>query len=189
MRCLFQELDDRDAILCVAKDQVEILKPCCPESAIGTRALRGHSYLVLMGTAPNSAIIMAHLGSSQPRIYTSSIGAEVAEDCTSESNRDEHYMSLVWRAALLFVKEPDLFQHPVACLIIGPHQRCGASLSPLADRAVGVLKHLRVNTTVSFCEESWPEIVGISTGGRTVVAVRHGDGPSEIYTGDRLVFP
>jgi hypothetical protein len=188
MRCLFQELDDRDAILCVAKDQAEVLKPRCPQSAIGARGRHGHSYLVLMGTAPDSAIIMAHLDSSQPRKHTPSIDAGVTEDCTSESGRDEHSMSLVRRVALLFVREPDLFRLPVACLIMNPHQRCEVSLSPLADRTVAVLKHLRVDTTVSFYEESWPEVVGISSDGYTVVAVRHGDGSSEIYAGNRLIF-
>jgi hypothetical protein len=141
MRCLFQELDDRDAILCVAKDQAEVLKPRCPQSAIGARGRHGHSYLVLMGTAPDSAIIMAHLDSSQPRKHTPSIDAGVAEDCAS-----------VRRVALLFVRESDLFRLPVACLIMNPHQRCEVSLSPLADRTVAVLKHLRVDTTVSFYE-------------------------------------
>lgn len=91
MTSLFLELDGRDDILDVVKDQVKVLEPTSRQSASGARGLCGRSCLVLMGTAPGSAIISANLDSSEPYTCTPGIDAGVVQDYAPNLGGDEHY--------------------------------------------------------------------------------------------------
>ena len=59
-RPVFEELDNQGAILDVPRDRVLILRPQDSKPAVGTQRFDGHACLVLMGTGPRSAVIMAH---------------------------------------------------------------------------------------------------------------------------------
>jgi hypothetical protein len=58
---IFHKLEGEGAILSVARNRVEVLRPQDTGLAIGIRNLDGYSCLMLMGTSPKSAIMMAHI--------------------------------------------------------------------------------------------------------------------------------
>lgn len=165
---IFHELDGRGAILSVARDRVEVLRPQDTHLAIGVRDLDGYSCLILMGTSPKSAIITAHI---------------------SVLDGEEHYMSLLRLMVSIFVKEQHLFQLPLAWGIFSHHHKDGFPFNHLAERTLRVFQHLHVKLHISHYDLYDQAEAHSSPGRHTVVAVRHEAELPEMYIEDRLVYP
>lgn len=168
MESIFHTLEGRGAIVSVARDRVEVLRPQDTQLAIGVRDLDGYSCLVLTGTSPKSAIIMAHI---------------------SALDGEGHYMSFLRLMVSIFMKEQDLFQLPLAWGIFSHHHKDGFPLNHLAERTLRVFQHLRVKLQISHYDLHDQVEAHSSPGRHTVVAVRHEAELPEMYIEDRLVYP
>jgi hypothetical protein len=185
---IFQRLNERGAILDVAMDRVEILRPQDSQYAIGARDLNRCSCLVLMGTGPMSAIIMACINRFSSRDHTSEDGPGSDTRIHTTSSDDVHYMSLLRGAIGMLIKEPELFQLPLTWVIFGQYEG-DIQLENLKEKTSKVFKHLSVKLEMSLYEAYHPGATQSSTDRSTVVAVRHEAEAPEIYVEDRLVHP
>lgn len=167
-KSIFHTLEGRGAIVSVARDRVEVLRPQDTQLAIGVRDLDGYSCLVLMGTSPKSAIITAHI---------------------SASDGEEHYMSLLRLMVSIFMKEQDLFQLPLAWGIFSHHHKDGFPLNHHVGRTLRVFQHLHVKLQISHYDLHDQVEAHSSPCRHAVVAVRHKVELPEIYVENRLVYP
>lgn len=167
-RSVFHELDDRDAILTVARDQVVVLKSHDAQYALGVEDLGRYCCLVLIGTSPGSAMIMAHI---------------------SISHGEEHYMRLLRLMIGIFMKEQELFQLPLVWGIFGRPQKDNVQISLLKDRTTRVFRHLDVKLEITICAPRPAAAMRSPPGRLTVVAVRHEPELPEIYVKDCLSYP
>lgn len=167
-KSLFHELHHRNAILTVARDEVAVLRPQHTKHAIGVQSLGKYCCLVLIGTSPRSAIMMAQI-------------------CTS--NGEEHYMSLLRLMIGISMKEQGLFQLPRAWLIFGHSQKGDPQVDLLAQRTARVFQHLNVQLDIAFRASHPAEVIHPLSDQLAVVAVRHGPKLLEIYVRNRLLYP
>ena len=165
---LFHELRHRNVILTVARDEVAVLRPQNTQHAIGVQSLGKYCCLVLIGTSPRSAIMMAQI-------------------CTS--NGEEHYMSLLRLMIGISMKEQELFQLPRAWLIFGHSQKGDLQVDLLAQRTARVFQHLNVQLGIAFRASHPAEVIHPLSDQLAVVAVRHEPEPLEIYVRNRLSYP
>jgi hypothetical protein len=165
---IFHKLEGEGAILSVARNRVEVLRPQDTGLAIGIRNLDGYSCLMLMGTSPKSAIMMAHI---------------------SVLDSEEHYMSLLRLMINIFLKEQELFQLPLAWGIFSHEHKGGFPLNHLTEMTLRVFQHLRVHLQISHYDLHDQAEAHLLPGRHTVVAVRHEVELSEMYIEDRLVYP
>lgn len=183
---LYHRLNDKDALLSVFKDQVNILRPNDPCSAIGTYDLNGCSCLLVLGTAPGSAIVVARitfLGDSPADESDMS-----SRDPKFVSANDEHFMSLVRRLVSFTMSYPDLFQLPVVCGIFG-QCRDRPVLEQLRDRTRRVCNHLGIEMHSFHYTTTDMHDAKQSSGQSTVVVVRHQAKNPELYIGNLLAWP
>jgi hypothetical protein len=188
-KSIFQKLEDREAILRVPRDHVEVLKPQYTKAAIGVRNLDGCSCLVLMGTSPKSAIIMTHISTFLSGKYTTSSGSERAKRGVTTSEGEVHYMKLLRRMVGVFIQGQELFQLPFAWGIFHRHHKVGTRLNHLVERTLKVFQHLGVKLQICFCDLGSATVVQSSPERRSVVAVRNEGELPEIYVDNRLVYP
>lgn len=187
-RSVFDELDNQGAVLDVPRGQVLVLRPQDSKSAIGTQRFSGHAYLVLMGTSPKSAVMMAYFDCfNVGRCSINTVpGSEEERSFLTEMEAD--YMSLLRKAVKLFLDEHDLFQLPLAWIVLR-HDDNPALSALLQEKTLKVFQHLRIQTGVSIYDEPIMEAASLQPPKRTVFAIRHGSGMLEIHVGDRLVYP
>jgi len=163
---------------------MRILRPDDRAPAIGARDFDGvdgvGACLLLLGTtAKSSAIAVAHIaaGSHLGTASENSTEAETERGGTPASPEEVHYMEMVRRTVGGFLKEPDLFQMPLAWAIFPPHEDV-VMLRRLQQRMQTVFRHLNIELKVLSCEKR-----------SDVVAVRHGSEATEVYVGDQLIHP
>jgi hypothetical protein len=185
---VFEELDHQGAILGVPRDQVLILRPQDSKSAIGTQRFNGHACLVLMGTSPRSAVIMAHFEclSAEESSSKMILGSEGESSFLAEM--EVNYVSMLRKAVKLFLDEHDLFQLPLAWVVLRHHDKPALS-ALLREKTLKIFQHLRIQTGVSICNESIIEAASPQPPKCKVFTVRSGTGMSEIHVGDDLVYP
>lgn len=135
-----------------------------------------------------SAIIMACINGFSSSDDTSEDGPGSAMKMKTTSSDDVHYMSLLRGAIGMLIKEPELFQLPLAWGIFGQCQG-DVQLENLKEKTSKVFKHLSVKLEMSLYEAHHPGAIPSSTDRSTVVAVRHEAEAPEIYVDDRLVHP
>lgn len=165
---LFRKLDGRRAIVTVAIDRVEVLRPRDARYSIGVQSLIGCSCLVLMGTRPDSAIMMTVI---------------------SASDGEEHHMSLVRQMISIFIKEQELFQLPVAWGVFSHHHKNGSPFNYLAERTLRVFQHIHLELQIFFCGSDAAVAAPPLLGRQTILAVRHEVELPEIYIDNRLMYP
>ena len=185
---VFEELDHQGAILDVPRDQVLILRPQDSKSAIGTQRFNGHVCLVLMGTSPRSAIIMAHFDCSSAERSSSKTMPESEGESSFLTEMELNYMSMLRKAVKLFLDEHDLFQLPLAWVVLRHHDNPALS-ALLREKTLKIFQQLRIQTGVSICNESIIEAASPQPPKCKVFTVRSGTGMSEIHVGDDLVYP
>jgi hypothetical protein len=186
-RTIFEKLSDRDSILDVPTDQVAILRPHDRQSAIGTQISNGNACLVLMGTSPQSSIIIAHFDYFGAGIHTCGRGSESARRIDLASEVEAYHMCLLWRVVKTFLEKNEYFQLPLAWGVFGYHESQGL-LDIIRERTLKVFQHLRVNVGFSTYQQPLLESAQPVLGQHTVFAVRHGAEVPEIYIGDCLVL-
>lgn len=178
---IFDTLQERSAIVDVPPNSMRILRPDDRAPAIGARDFDGGgACLLLLGTtAKSSAIAVAHIaaGSHLGTASENSTEAETERGGTPASPEEVHYMEMVRKTIVGFLKEPDLFQMPLAWAIFPPHEDV-IMLRRLQQRMQTVFRHLNVELKVLSCEKR-----------SDVVAVRHGSEATEVYVGDQLIHP
>lgn len=135
-----------------------------------------------------SAIIMACIDSFSSRGDTSEDGPGSDTRIHTTSSDDVHYMSLLRGAISMLIKEPELFQLPLAWGIFRQYEG-DIQLENIKEKTSKVFKHLSVRQEMSFYEAHHPGAIPSSTDGSTVIAVRHEAEAPEIYVEDRLVHP
>lgn len=167
-RSVFHELDERDAILTLARDQVVVLKSHDAQYALGVEDLGRYCCVVLIGTSPGSAMIMAHI---------------------SISHGEEHYMRLLRLMIGIFIKEQELFQLPLAWGIFGRQQKDDVQINFLKERTTRVFRHLNVKLDITICDLRPAAAIHSPPDRLTVVAVRHEPELPEIYVKDCLSYP
>lgn len=186
-KSIFQKLNSRDAILNVLRDQVMVLRPGDTRSAIGTRGLDGSSCLVLMGTIPNSAIMMAHISLALPGGCVRDISLESPEDKLTESD-DGSYDSLLQMMVSIFVKEQEQFQLPLAWVDFNCHARNGCPPVHQMESISKIFQHLHIELHLSICGSSSERAAQLSHE-RAILAVRNETEIPELYIENRLVYP
>lgn len=182
---IYQTLNDKGAILSVFKDQVGILKPDDPWLAIGTYDLDGFSCLLVLGTTPGSAILVARINTLSDGYVN---GSHVSlRDSQSALRRDEHYMSLVRKVISVMLSNPKLFQLPIVYGFFGQH----GSEVPLEQfrDSTKVFRHLGIEMRSFLYPMSSLDATQWSSERSSVVAVHHSTTLSELYIGDRLAYP
>lgn len=184
---IYHRLNENNAILSVFKDQVNILKSEDPWSAIGTYDLDGCSCLLVMGTTPGSAILVARIGYLPIGFAGSSHLGSLGRPL-STPNYDEHYMSLVRMVINTMMSNPKLFQLPIVCGIFGQHKD-DVPLEHLRKRTTKVFSHLNISLLSSLYEIEHLNGLQRSSGKSTVVAVQHPAKMPELYIGNCLVYP
>jgi len=162
------ELDRRDAVRTVARDQVVVLRPQDTQNIIGAQHYGSYCCIVLIGTSSRPAIMMAQI-------------------CTS--NGEEHYMSLVRLMIGIFMKEQELFQLPRAWGIFSHGQKGDPQINLLTQRTETVFRHLHVQLEIAFRASLPAEVMHSPYNQLAVVAVRHEPGLPEIYVGNCLLYP
>jgi hypothetical protein len=167
-KSVFYELHHRDAILTVARDQVVVLRPQDTQYAIGIQDLSSYCCLVLIGTSPRPAIMMARI-------------------CTSDG--EEHYMSLLRLMIRIFMEEQELFRLPRAWGIFGHGQKDDVQINLLTHRTARVFQHLNVPLEITFRASQSEGVAHPLRDQLTVVAVRHEPEVPEIYVEGRLLYP
>jgi hypothetical protein len=167
-KSVFHGLRHRDAILTVSRDQVVVLRSHDPQYAIGAQDLDRYCCLVLIGTRPGPAIMMAQI-------------------CTSDG--EEHYMSLLRLMIGMFMKEQELFQLPHTWLIFGHGQKMDFQINLLTQRTARVFRHLSVKFEVVLRASRPAETMHPLHNQLEVVAVRHEPELPEIYIEDCLLYP
>jgi hypothetical protein len=187
-RSVFEKLDDEGAILDVPRDQVFILRPQDHLSAIGTGDFNGHACLVLMGTSPRSAVIMAHFDQFSAGRCTSESKSGSGGEIPFLTEVEVNYMSMLRKVVRLFLDEHELFQLPLAWMVLGHHDN-PALLQLLREKTLKIFQHLRVQTGISLHKECIMRAAQLQSLTRAVSVVRHGNEVPELYTGDCLVYP
>jgi len=187
-RSVFEEFDNQDAILDVPGNEVLILRPQDSKSTIGTQRFNGHACLVLMGTSPGSAVIMARFDCISAGRSSSEIipGSEEEKSFLAEVEVD--YMKMLRKVVKLFLDEHDLLRLPLAWLVLHHHDYPALS-ALLREKTVKIFQHLRIQTGVSICNESTIRAVSQQPPKFKVFAVRSEAGVPEIHVGDDLVYP
>jgi hypothetical protein len=168
MKSIYQKLDERGAISDVPRDQVQVLRSQDTCRAIGVQHLNKSSCLVLMGTSPKSAIMMAHI---------------------SALDNEVHHMSVLRPMISIFVKQQELFQIPLAWGFFSQPQKDGFLPNHLVLKTSRIFQHLRVKLHTSFYNPQSAAPGQLSPGGYTIVAVRHEIELPELYIENRLVSP
>jgi hypothetical protein len=184
----FEKLDNEGAILDVPRTQVSILRPQDHQSAIGTGDFNGHACLVLMGTSPRSAVIMAHFHQSGAGRCTSEKQPGSGGEVLLLTEVEVNYMNMLRKVVKLLLDEHELFQLPLAWVVLG-HYDNPALLQLLREKTLKIFQHLRVQTGVSLHEECIMNAAQSPSLARAVFVVRHGYEVPELYVGDRLVYP
>ncbi|KAM0721502.1 hypothetical protein Q7P37_002426 [Cladosporium fusiforme] len=182
---IFETLRERGAILEVPKNAVHTLKTHDKPRAIGARELDRGACLVLVGTTSGSAIAMAHIDASHAGSHLQGITADTAGSRQLALAREMHYMELFRKALHGFLREPELFQMPLAWVIFGQHED-DTAFKNLQERTSNIFKHLNVRLSVLSCGRKSAASTHPQRGKGSVVAVRHGDEATEIYIGDDL---
>lgn len=185
---IYQKLYDGDALFDVPGDQMIVLRPQDTKSAVGVRNLKGCACIVLMGTTARSAIAVAHIADLLSNGHTSGGSPKSVESGSATMMGEMHYMHLLRRVLDVFLKEPDLFQMPLAWGIFARHES-EVPMDHLRQRTSSVLRHLQVQMKVSLYEVEPPTAGLLQPGNRTAVVVRHRAELPEIYVDDRLVYP
>jgi hypothetical protein len=168
MKSVYQKLDERGAISDVQRDQVQVLRPQDTRRAIGVQDLNEGSCLVLMGTSPESAIMMAHI---------SALDSEV------------HHMSVLRPMISIFIEQQELFQIPIAWGFFDQPHKDGFLPNHLALKTSRIFQHLRVKLHTSIYNPRSAAPGQLSPGGYTIVAVRHETELPELYIENLLVCP
>lgn len=184
---IYDKLNDKNAILSVFKDQVNVLRPEDTLSAIGTYNLDGCSCLLALGTTPGSAIVFGRISQFPIGSAGSSLPGTL-RTTPHALNYDEHYMSLVRRVINIMTSNHELFQLPVVCAIFS--QKGGeVVLEHLKEKTTKVFAHLNIKLRSAFYEISHANGMLPSSGESTVVVVQHSVKTPELYVGNRLQYP
>jgi hypothetical protein len=184
---IYHELNDKNAILTVFKDQMILLKPKDTFSAIGTYDLDGCSCLLGLGTTSGSAIVLARISHFTFGLAGNS-HSESLRRAPSTTNHDEHYMSLVRKLVNEMMRNHELFQLPVVCGIFGQYKG-EVLLEHLKERTVKVFRHLNITMRSSFYELKDMNGTQQPRGESTVVAAQHQNKMPELYIGNHLAHP
>jgi hypothetical protein len=191
-RSIYRKLDDQKAIPNVPMDHTKTSRPQDPRAAISVQILDGSSCLIMMGTAPKAANTMAHIARVEPSGCTSGNSLQSTKREVTTTISDVHYMDLLRKFVDASLKEPELYQMPLAWGVFGLFKdKCeyDVVIKNIQERMIRVFQHLGVNLGVSFYEMfSTPAIPSCLTE-RTVVVVRCESEIPEIYVRNRLMYP
>jgi len=177
-------LHTQDVALTVPENQVRVLWPNDEFQAIGSPGRSAGCCLVLAGTSPGSAIIMANL--TCPVLDLHLFRSTDTTKCLLDL--EGHHMTLIRRVIGIFLRHQAQFQQPRAWIIFA------SCKSPVwADlvqhRAQRVFQHLGLQAEILECAVQTPEATISTPVKRTIIAFKHQKGLPEIYLGDQPLRP
>jgi hypothetical protein len=184
---IYHKLNDKNAILTVFKDQVNVLRSGDTLPAIGTYNLGGCSCLLGLGTTSGSAIVVARISHLPMEFPGSSHPLDLGKTL-SMPDHDEHHMGLVRRVVDTMMSNHELFQLPVVYGVFGKYKE-EVLLVRLRERIERVFSHLNIKLRSSFYEIRYFDDMWRSSRPNTLVAVQHQAKAPELYVGDRLIYP
>jgi len=189
-KSIFQKLDGRNAILHVSRNELDILRPESTRCAIGTRDMNESSCIVLMGMSPRSAIVMARSSGFVLEGYVSGTPSQSAGNRGNATIGGLHstYMGMLRRVVSAFLKEPELFQMPLAWCMFSQTQD-DTVLKQLHDSTLRAFGHLHVEARASLYPGSHLSSELWRSGRHSLLVVRDRDEAPEIYIEDHLVCP
>jgi hypothetical protein len=191
-RSIYRKLDDQRAILNVPMDHAKTLRPQDPRAAIGVQISDGSFCLIMMGITLKAAITMAHIARVDPSGYISGSSLQSTKREVTTTTSEVHYMDLLRKVVDASLKEPELYQMPLAWGVFGLcKDKCedDVVIKNIRERMARVFQHLGVNLGVSFYEMVPRPATPSCLTGRTVVVVRYESEIPEIYVGNRLMYP
>ena len=157
------------------KNRVLVLRPQDNQSGIGLQRLGGYACLVFMGTTPGSAVTMVHYDSSRVSRCIEEGGKRTGEIYHSLIEVEEDYMRTLRKVVKLFLDEHELFQHPLAWLVLSHNGHPGL-VGIIQNRTTKVFQHLQIRTSISVCSESTLGEAQLQSQESAVSAVRNDTG-------------